>query len=36
MINKYDDLTLVDYGFAYHKDPLFPQDDLTWFLMKKN
>ncbi len=33
---KYPDLTLVDYGFTYHKDPLFPQDDLTWFLMKKN
>jgi len=36
MIEKYSDLTLVDYGFSYHKDPLFPQDDLTWFLMKKN
>lgn len=36
MMKKYPDLTLVDYGFTYHKDPLFPQDDLTWFLMKKN
>jgi spore coat polysaccharide biosynthesis protein SpsF len=32
---KYPDLELIDYGFTYHKDPLFPQDDLTWFLMKK-
>lgn len=28
-------LTLVDYGFAYHRDAS-PQDDLNWFLMKKN
>lgn len=28
-------LRLVDYGFAYHRDP-FPQDDLTWFLMEKH
>jgi spore coat polysaccharide biosynthesis protein SpsF len=26
---------LLDYGFAYHGDPNFPQDDLTWFLMEK-
>lgn len=29
------DLELVDYGFIYHRDPVFPQDDLTWFLMQK-
>ncbi|HLI65905.1 MAG TPA: pseudaminic acid biosynthesis-associated methylase [Caulobacteraceae bacterium] len=28
-------LTLVDYGFVYHRDPRVPQDDLTWFLMEK-
>lgn len=28
-------LTLVDYGFRYHGDPNFPQDDLTWFLLEK-
>lgn len=35
IMTKYPDLTLVDYGFSYHKDPSFPQDDITWFLMKK-
>ncbi len=34
MMDQYNDLTLVDYGFVYHRDP-FPQDDITWFLMKK-
>lgn len=28
-------LTLIDYGFVYHRDPVSPQDDLTWFLMEK-
>lgn len=35
MMDKYPDLTLVDYGFAYRRDPAFPQDDITWFLMEK-
>ena len=35
MLDLYLDLTLVDYGFSYHKDEVFPQDDITWFLMKK-
>lgn len=35
MMEKYPDLTLVDYGFAYRRDPAFPQDDITWFLMEK-
>lgn len=34
MLDRYQDLRLVDYGFVYHRDP-FPQDDLTWFLMEK-
>ena len=25
---------LLDYGFVYHRDPVFPQDDLTWFVME--
>jgi pseudaminic acid biosynthesis-associated methylase len=29
-------LRLVDYGFVYRRDPNFPQDDLTWFLMEKD
>ena len=35
MLEKYPDLSLVDYGFAYRRDNSFPQDDITWFLMKK-
>ncbi len=35
MMEKYPDLRLVDYGFSYHGDPAFPQDDITWFLMQK-
>ena len=35
MLELYPDLSLVDYGFAYHRDPVFPQDDITWFLLKK-
>lgn len=27
---------LVDYGFSYKRDPAFPQDDITWFLLKKS
>jgi pseudaminic acid biosynthesis-associated methylase len=36
MLDKYSDLKLVDYGFSYHRDPIFPQDDITWFLLEKN
>lgn len=35
IMNKYPDLKLVDYGFVYHRDPIFPQDDITWFLLEK-
>lgn len=28
-------LVLKDYGFVYRRDPLWPADDLTWFLMMK-
>jgi pseudaminic acid biosynthesis-associated methylase len=34
-LEKFPDTELVDYGFAYKKDPSFPQDDITWFLIKK-
>lgn len=34
LIDKYD-LRLVDYGFTYHRDNYFPQDDITWFLLEK-
>ena len=35
MLDAFPDLRLVDYGFAYRRDPSFPQDDVTWFLMEK-
>jgi spore coat polysaccharide biosynthesis protein SpsF len=35
MLDKYHDLSLIDYGFAYRRDPTFPQDDITWFLLEK-
>lgn len=36
IMDIYPELKLIDYGFSYHRDPAFPQDDLTWFLMEKN
>lgn len=35
MLDAFPDLRLVDYGFAYRRDPAFPQDDITWFLLEK-
>jgi spore coat polysaccharide biosynthesis protein SpsF len=35
MLERFPDLRLVDYGFAYRRDPVFPQDDITWFLLEK-
>jgi spore coat polysaccharide biosynthesis protein SpsF len=36
MLDKFKDLSLVDYGFKYCRDNNFAQDDITWFLLKKN
>jgi pseudaminic acid biosynthesis-associated methylase len=35
LMEKYSNLKLLDYGFSYKRDPVFPQDDITWFLMEK-
>lgn len=35
MLDRFSDLTLIDYGFSYRRDPAFPQDDISWFLMEK-
>ena len=35
LIAKYN-LRLLDYGFNYHRDPYFTNDDTTWFLMEKS
>lgn len=34
-LEMHPEYTLLDYGFVYHRDPLFPADDATWFLMGK-
>lgn len=34
-LDAHDDFRLVDYGFAYHRDTAFPQDDITWFLLER-
>ena len=36
LLDRYDELTLVDYGFTYRRDPVHPLDDSTWFLLEKN
>ncbi len=35
IMDKFPDIKLVDYGFVYHRDNNFPQDDVTWFLFEK-
>ncbi len=35
VMERHPQLQLIDYGFAYRRDPNFPQDDITWFLMEK-
>jgi pseudaminic acid biosynthesis-associated methylase len=35
-IMDHHDLSLVDYGFVYHRDAEAPQDDITWFLLEKS
>ena len=35
MLDRFKDLKLVSYGFIYHRDNQFPQDDSTWFLLEK-
>jgi pseudaminic acid biosynthesis-associated methylase len=35
MLDMYSGLALIDYGFVYHRDTNFPQDDMNWFLLEK-
>jgi spore coat polysaccharide biosynthesis protein SpsF len=35
IMERYPEMKLVDYGFGYRRDPQFPVDDITWFLMEK-
>jgi len=35
LLDKFPSLRVVDYGFVWHRDPVFPQDDSTWFVLEK-
>jgi len=35
ILDRYHDLKLNGYGFIYHRDRMFPLDDITWFLLEK-
>ena len=35
-LDKFKNTKLIDYGFSYHRDVKFPQDDITWFLISKS
>jgi spore coat polysaccharide biosynthesis protein SpsF len=35
LLDRFSDLRLVNYGFSYHRDGNFPQDDINWFLLEK-
>lgn len=35
VLDAYTQMRLVDYGFIYHRDPNFPLDDISWFLLEK-
>lgn len=35
LMDRYPNVQLVDYGFFYHRDKFFPEDDSNWFLMEK-
>ncbi|MEW5796341.1 MAG: pseudaminic acid biosynthesis-associated methylase [Candidatus Zixiibacteriota bacterium] len=35
MLDRFPDLVLRDYGFVYHRDNNFRQDDIVWFLLEK-
>ncbi len=34
-MERFGSVRLLKYGFVYHRDPQFPQDDITWFLLEK-
>ncbi len=34
-LDAHSDFVLRDYGFIYHRDPQFPVDDFTWFLLER-
>jgi spore coat polysaccharide biosynthesis protein SpsF len=36
IMDKYKDLSLIDYGFVYYRDTKYPLDDISWFLLEKS
>ena len=34
-LDAHPEFVLEDYGFIYHRDPLFPVDDFNWFLLAR-
>lgn len=34
-LDRHPEFKLRDYGFVWRRDPVFPQDDITWFLLEK-
>jgi spore coat polysaccharide biosynthesis protein SpsF len=34
-LDMHPNMRLRDYGFAYSRDAVAPQDDLTWMLMER-
>ena len=34
-LDRFPSVELINYGFSYHRDHIFPSDDATWFLMEK-
>lgn len=36
ILDAFPEMQLIDYGFAYRRDPKYPQDDISWFLMEKH
>lgn len=36
IMDRFPSVRLVDYGFQYKRDPSFPMDDITWFLLEKS
>ncbi len=35
LLDRFNDLRLIEYSFVYHRDPKIPLDDITWFLLEK-
>lgn len=34
-LDAHPEFALADYGFQYHRDPHFPVDDFTWFVLRR-